>query len=344
MQSIDLNRSLFQGAVSLEPVGDGLKPWRIPYKEYVLFPPNGINKTAEISAGVRLTFASDTTTVQVEIAPAEAAVQLDLVCGDAPIMTRAVEPGATTVTFDGLAGGTKLIEIYLPQKAPTVVKALSIDESASWHIPELKQPKWITYGSSITQCSGAFSPAQTWPAIVARRSGLHLTCLGYSGNCHIEPMVARMIRDLEADIISLCLGINVYGGSSLNKRTFQAAVIGFVQIVREKHPDKPIVVMSPIWSPPREETKNTAGLTLVEMRADIEEAVRNMASLGDKHLHYVDGLTIFDEQSAEHLPDNLHPNGQGYAIMGDNFGAKVMEPLLAQYGLAGNQAVANGKD
>ena len=88
--------------------------------------------------------------------------------------------------------------------------------------------------------------------------------------------------------------------------------------------------------------KNTAGLTLVEMREEIEEAVRNMASLGDKHLHYVDGLTIFDEQSAEHLPDNLHPNGQGYAIMGDNFGSKVMEPLLAQYGLAGKHAVANG--
>jgi hypothetical protein len=342
MQSIELDRALFQGAVSLEQVGGGIKPWRIPYKEYALFPPNGINNTAHLSAGVRIGFASDTTSVTVEIEPVEVVVQLDLVIGKELVKTQIVEAGESVVTFDGLPGSEKLIEIYLPQKAPTVVKALRIDEGAGWHIPEDSRPKWITYGSSITQCNAAFSPARTWPAIVARRFGLHLTCLGYSGNCHIEPMVARLIRDLEADVISLCLGINVYGGNTLNKRTFQSAVIGFVQIIREKHPDTPIVLMSPIWSPPREDVKNTAGFTLIEMRAEIEEAIASMAALGDKHLHYVNGLTIFDEQSAEHLPDNLHPNGQGYAIMGQNFGDKAMQPLVESYGLIRGQAVTNG--
>ncbi|WP_176706870.1 hypothetical protein [Paenibacillus hemerocallicola] len=52
-------------------------------------------------------------------------------------------------------------------------------------------------------------------------------------------------------------------------------------------------------------------------------------------------MTIFDETSAEHLPDNLHPNGQGYAIMGQNFGDKVMEPIAEQYGLLEKRDVAN---
>lgn len=338
MQRIALDHSLFRGAVSLEPVGDGIKPWRIPYRDFALFPPNGIGGTAAHSAGVRLRFMSDTTSVTLELAPAEIPVQVDLVSGKEPVMTQQLEPGETAVRFERLPDRDKPIDLYLPQKSSAVVKSLGIDDGAAWRIPEASGPKWIAYGSSITQCGGAISPAQTWPAIVARRFGLDLTCLGYSGNCHLEPMVARMIRDLDADLISLCVGINVYGGGTLNKRTFQAAVIGFVQIVREKHPDTPIAVMSPIWSPPRETTTNAAGFTLSDMRAEVEEAVAAMAALGDKHLHYVNGLSVFDETLAEHLPDQLHPNGTGYTIMGASYGDKVMKPLLARYGLGGGQA------
>ncbi|MDF2923465.1 MAG: family lipase [Paenibacillaceae bacterium] len=334
MKSIMWDHSLFQGAVSLEQVAGGIKPWRIPYREYALFPPDGMGHTAHMAAGVRIRFASGTTNVTLELAPVEAVVRLDLVCGNEEPVTRQLEPGETIVTFRGLEKGEKVIEVYLPQNAPVIVKALYIDEGASWHIAEDCRAKWITYGSSITQCNGAFSPARTWPALVARRFGLHLTCLGYGGNCHLEPMVARMIRDLQADVISLCPGINIYGGGgSLTKRTFQAAVIGFVQIIRDKHPETPIVLMSPIWAPRCEETKNAVGFTLQEMRAEIGEAAAIMTALGDSHLHYVNGLAIFGASLAGHLPDQLHPNGQGYTLLGQNFGDTVMEQLVMQYGL-----------
>ncbi|MDF2725054.1 MAG: family lipase, partial [Paenibacillus sp.] len=275
MQPIPLDSSLFRGAVSLEPKeGGGLKPWRIPYKQVLLFPPNGINKTPESSAGVRLQFVSDTTAVRVEVAPYANPVKFDLVIGDS-LQTTVLQPGESAFGFEGLAGQSKQIEMFLPQGAEVTVKSISIDDGASWSAPADTRLKWITYGSSITQCGAAFSPAQTWPALVARRFGLDLTCLGFSGNCHLEPMVARLIRDLPADVISLCLGINVYGNGSLNKRTFQAAVVGFVQLIREKHPDTPLVLMSPIWSPPREDKKNVVDFTLKEMRLEIEEAFAN---------------------------------------------------------------------
>lgn len=340
MQNIAITESFFQGAVSLERVDGGIKPWRIPYKQFALFPPNGISGMAAMSAGVRLRFASNTTTVRLEIAPCGVPVQADLVLGDASIATSQLSPGETVFVFEQLPGEDKLIEIYLTQKAPTVMKSLTIDDGAVWRIPEVARPKWVAYGSSITQCSAAFSPAQTWPAVVARRFGLDLTCLGYSGNCHLEPMVARMIRDLPADVISMCLGINVYGHHSLNPRTFKAAVIGFVQIVREKHPDTPIALMSPIWSPPRETVKNAVGFTLVEMRTEIEEALDSMAALGDKHLHYVNGLNIFDESLAEQLPDNLHPNAEGYVTMGNNYADRAIGPLLDRYGLGRERAAS----
>lgn len=334
MQNITVNQSLFQGAISVEEINGGYKPWRIPYKQFLLFPPDGINGKAEMSAGVRLRFVSDTTSVRLEVAPVDVTVQADLVIGDELITTRPLNPGDSIFGFEKLPEGHKTIDIYLPQKAATIVKSLQIDDGAAWDIPEpANRPKWVAYGSSITQCNDAFSPAQTWPALVARRHGLDLTCLGYSGNCHMEPMVARLIRDSPADIISLCLGINVYGGATLSPRTFRSAVIGLVQIIREKHPSTPIAVMSPIYSPAREENKNAVGFTLIEMREEIEEAVSSMTALGDPHLHYVNGLSIFDETQVDNLPDDLHPNGPGYVTMGENYSRLVMEPLLKKYGI-----------
>ena len=79
-------------------------------------------------------------------------------------------------------------------------------------------------------------------------------------------MVARMMRDMPADFLSMKVGINIYGSGSLSERTFQSAIIGFVQIVREKHPETPFVVISPIFSSFRETTRNAVGFTLEDMR------------------------------------------------------------------------------
>ena len=44
---------------------------------------------------------------------------------------------------------------------------------------------------------------------------------------------------------------------------------------------------------------------------------------GDTNIHYVDGLEIFGPQDVHLLPDNLHPNAEGYALMGKRFLEKV---------------------
>ncbi|HEV2123154.1 MAG TPA: GDSL-type esterase/lipase family protein [Chloroflexota bacterium] len=178
----------------------------------------------------------------------------------------------------------------------------------------------------MTQCAAAASPTQTWTAIVARERGLNLTCFGFGGQCHIEPMVARLIRDLPADYISLCLGINVYGARSLTARTFRPAVLGFIAIVRERHPDIPLVVISPIVSAPRETEPNQAGLSLALMRQEIAEAVEALRAHGDEALHYVDGLRIFGPDLQHLQPDQVHPDAEGYRVLARNFLREVAVP------------------
>ena len=111
----------------------------------------------------------------------------------------------------------------------------------------------------------------------------------------------------------------------MNIRTFRPAVIGFVHIVREKHPDTPLVVISPIFSPPRETTPNAAESTLTQMRVEVVEAVDAMQDRGDTNLHYVNGLDLFGPDLAHLLPDDLHPNAEGYKVMGQNFVDRVVQ-------------------
>jgi hypothetical protein len=59
---------------------------------------------------------------------------------------------------------------------------------------------------------------------VTRARGWDLTCLGYGGQRHLDPLIACTIRDRYADLISMCVGINIYGQGSLNVRTFLPAV------------------------------------------------------------------------------------------------------------------------
>ena len=319
-------RLSWQGAISFNDTEDWRMPWRLPYGKISLFPPDALRERAAMPAGVRISCRTDTDFIAGHIEPftdaEEDCSSIDLYC-DSEYLGSVQLSGIRTFRFDDLPVGEKIVELWPPQHVEFRLKGLEFSDGASIKPYEDTRPKWITYGSSITHCRAAASPSFTWPAIAARERGLNLTCLGYGGNCHLEPMIARMIRELPADFLSMKVGINIYGSESLSPRTFQSAIIGFVQIVREKHPDTPFVVISPIFSPPRETTTNAVEFTLADMRQEVAEAVQAMKDNGDSNLHYVNGLELFGEDLAHLLPDDLHPDAEGYKIMGKNFAQKV---------------------
>ena len=313
----DAPQLTWQGAISLQKTEDWIMPWRTPHSAHVLFPEPLLERSA-MPAGVRISFRSNTTQVSGSIVPQNESGMLDLCC-DGELIDAIDLKQKESFAFKGLSDGEKLIELWLPQFGQFQLRSLEIDDNATLEAFTDTRPRWITYGSSITQCRAAASPTQTWPAVVARTHGLNLTCLGYGGQCHLDAMVARMIRDLPADYISMCLGINIQGASSLGPRAFRPAIIGAVQIIREKHPDIPIVLMSPICCPPREENPNTVGFHLKKMREEVQAAAEALQAHGDTQIHYVDGLSVFGADFVHLLPDDLHPDAEGYRVMGKNF-------------------------
>jgi len=321
----DANLSWY-GAVSLEQSDRWVMPWRIPFQEKGLFD-EGLVGHAAAPAGVRVAFRSDTTSVLGRIEPDKGLSKIDLCCDGA--LAGTVElAGRKEFRFEGLPAGEKLIELWLPPTGSFRLKAIELSDGAAVEPFEDNRPRWITYGSSITHCAGAESPTQTWPAIVARKHNLNLTCLGFGGQCHLDIMIARLMRDLPADFISMCVGINIYGAASLSVRTFRNSIIGFVKILRERHAEIPIAVMSPILAPAYETTPNAVGFTLQAMRQEVCMAVEALKAHGDRNVHYVDGLEVFGPQQEDLLADGVHPSARGYKVLGENFLHAAAVPLF----------------
>ena len=203
------------------------------------------------------------------------------------------------------------------------------------------QPKWVHYGSSISHGAEADQPIGTWPAVVARNLGLDLFSLGLAGSANLELFVAQVMAGLPADLITLKLGINTVNGSHLTRRVFIPAVHSFLDALRITHPTIPLVVISPIYCPAHETNPGptqggingkigslpdrdepwVGNLTLEMIRELLQRIVVRRE---DPHLHYLNGLEVFGPGDVALLPDGLHPNSEGQALMG----RRVTELLL----------------
>ena len=293
MKSVDITADFFEGIVSVEQVEGGWKPWRLPHDQQLLFPSpdDALLGRAQNCSGVRLRFETSAVQIQltvdvgVEVNPTTGrdAFVFDATIDGELIQSVPVKPGETEVVFHDLPTGNKTIEIWFPQDSPVVLRELSIGDDSFCKVTEDSRPRWVTYGSSLTHCVRAHSPARTWPAILARQYGLNVTNLGYGGQCCLDPMLGFVIRELEADFITLKLGINCIGAGHLSARTYPANAIGLVRVIRDAHPETPIVLVSPIGHPPTETTPNSVGYTISGMRRDLKDVAERLVAAGDAH-------------------------------------------------------------
>ncbi|MFC9770075.1 MULTISPECIES: GDSL-type esterase/lipase family protein [unclassified Pseudarthrobacter] len=322
-----------------------------------------LTKANSTTSGVRLEFLTDAAWLELDLTftresaawrwrPLQAAV-ISLTTSDGHAESRDFHEGDVLETFpDGSstltpgAPSTARFEIPGPRQERTVTLWLPHRGSARLHGLRSERPlqpaprtgpRWVHYGSSISQSSHAEAPLGVWPVVAARTLGLDLYNLGLAGSAHLDQFVARTIRDQPADLITLKVGINIINSASLRRRTFAPALHGFLDTVRDGHPETPLVLISPIFCPEHEDAPGPSRLvdgkflatdlprkpgdgllTLRDARSILAEAVGER-STSDPNLHYLDGLRLFGSADAHLLPDLLHPNDEGYRLIGERF-------------------------
>jgi len=362
--------ALVRGAAWTERTARGLRPHRLPaWVGRQLGDPQLAAMEAQPS-GVRLAFATEATAVEVVLHPTRLAYRqverprgaVDLVVDGAVLASEpltggdaietdlatgasALLPGAPqTVVLAGLPAGDTTVEVWLPHNESVEVVALRADAPVR-PAPD-DRPVWVHHGSSISQGSNAATPAGTWPGVAARLGGVDLRNLGLGGSALVDPATARVIRDAPADLISVALGINVVNLDGMRRRTFEAAVHGFLDTVRDGHPDTPLVLVTPIFCGIHEDTPGPGAFDPAELAAGrvrfvatggddlsngrltlrvVRDALAAVAGrrTDDPHLHLLDGLSLYGEAdaAAHPLPDELHPDAATHRLIGERFAA-----------------------
>jgi lysophospholipase L1-like esterase len=363
----------FRGALELEATAAGILPRRLPAWTRAQYQDPSMERQVTSPSGVRLALRTSAATIELDVLttvqqwpdqaePPTDAGAFELVIDGETVQTHRAPVGdilkiadfhavgeripgpVGTVRFEGLPARDKDVEIWLPHQARTELVALRADAPvASPTTTGLR--RWVHHGSSISQCGEAATPTGIWPAVAARLARVDVVNLGLGGNCYLDPFVARTIRDAPADLISLKLGINLTSRSAFRTRTFSPTVHGFLDTVREGHPDTPLLVVSPIICPALEDRPGPAewgpdgrqdadggpddiargALTLTIVRAELRRIVAERAE-HDSNLHYLDGLALFGPADAPGLPDGLHPGPDGYRLIGERFAALAFGP------------------
>ena len=225
--------------------------------------------------------------------------------------------GSGTVELDG-EGDLTWVETadrsigYLPAKPGVRVVSVGGDVE-----PAPPQPRWLAYGDSITEGWVTSTPAAAWPAVVGREYGLDAINMGYAGAARGEIASAEHVAELPADVITVAHGTNCWTMTPHTAAMVAEGLRAFLDVVRQGHPETPIVVVSPIVRPDAETTPNRLGATLQDLRRAIEDVA---AARADVEL--VPGAELV---RADQLPDGIHPGDEGHAAI-----AAAVGPVLAK--------------
>ena len=339
---------LLEGHVDVRRRPGAVQPLRLPFAESTFYDP--FNRwVASTAAGVRLRFRTDSRSVRLTATQHLASTAVggerrgayDLFVDGKPFARAWGEGGALmaptggltgdpaiTVDLEGLPAGDKAVELWLPQAATVSITGLMIDDDASLAPAPDRRPRIVFHGSSITHDMEAEGPAATWPAVASNLAGVNHLNLGWGGSCLLSGQAARIIRDQRADAIVLKLGINVHPDGQMKERVFADSAHAMISIIRERHAGTPMVVISPIFSAARDEAGSAGGPSLARMREVLSEVVKTRIAAGDGAIRYLSGLELFSAADAHLLPDDLHPNTEGYRLMGERFYEKVLSSLL----------------
>lgn len=364
-----ITADLLRGALELETTPDGVLPHRLPASAREQCPDGQILMAESQPSGVRLAFRSRATIIELETRPTKMVYAgaprrpdgvYDLLI-DSRLTSQGIASGGNirtidvttgsvdteygstgTVRFDDLSSDFKTIEIWLPHTETTELVSLRADTPIE---PTLDSGRrvWLHHGSSISHGSNAASPSTTWPAIAASAGDVELINLGFGGSALLDPFVARTMRDTAADLISLKIGINLVNTDLMRLRAFIPAVHGFLDTIREGHPDTPLLVISPILCPIHEETPGPCALDLstgdvrfvatgdpsevpagkLTLRVIREELSRIVAerAAADSHLNYLDGRDLYGEADFAETPlsDALHPDPAAHRHIGERY-------------------------
>jgi lysophospholipase L1-like esterase len=193
------------------------------------------------------------------------------------------------------------------------VLQIGLEEGARLEAPEpFRFPgKIVIYGTSITQGGCVARPGMAYSNILSRKLDARFVNLGFSGSGKGEPALAHLIDEIP-DVSFIILDYEANAGV-----TIRNTLGPFVDILREKHPRTPILIMSKIHYARQAKEYRKTYKEYIALRDFQRDFVKERRKGGDAHIWFLDGSQVLGEDFDECTVDGVHPTDLGsYRIAG----------------------------
>ena len=309
--------------------------WRLPARSQEAFPKEVWNLSLDPTGG-RIRFRTDSSTVSLRLEwphpPGMSNMHsfgqsgVDLYVRNTYIGTAVPDKDAAPgkvyehIYFNGQPRVMRDITIYLALYSPVKVLEIGFDQNATIELatPFAVAAPVVFYGTSITQGGCASRPGMSYEAILGRRLNLNHINLGFSGNGKGEAAVARAVAEIDAAAFVLDFAQNNSDVDSLAQ-----VYDPFIGLLRERHPDTPIVSITPIYAA----SEMTGSQRNEQMRALIRKVVSRRIAAGDTHLQLVEGTDLLGPSRVDGLVDGTHPNDLGFQWMAEGLAERLRKML-----------------
>ena len=193
--------------------------------------------------------------------------------------------------------------LYLPLYDGIDSLYVGAPEGSVIEAPAVAKPAYdrpvVMYGTSILQGGCASRPGMAHTSIISRKLDREVINLGFSGNAHLDPEVARLMAAVKNPACFVLDFVPNCKAERINEKGE-----AFFRILRDAHPDVPIVFVENPFFPHAivdEETRSN----IKENNGALKNLYLKMKKEGQKKLYYItnDGMTGDDGES---FVDGVH--------------------------------------
>jgi lysophospholipase L1-like esterase len=220
----------------------------------------------------------------------------------------------TAVIIDHMAGELMEYLLYLPLYDGLANLEIGVQPSAVIGNPEINTPKKekpvVFYGTSITQGGCASRAGMAYPNQLSRMLDRQIVNLGFSGNGQLDPEIAEFMAEIDAS----CFVMDCLPNVSIAQMKEKYA--RFVEIIREKKPYVPILMVETILFPHMYYDQTVYSL-LQEKNATLQKIFAEQKKRHDRNIYYVKGDRLIGNDS-EGTVDGVHLTDLGFLRMSQN--------------------------
>lgn len=223
----------------------------------------------------------------------------------------------------GVALEGKMYEymMYLPLYDGINWLEIGVDSGAVIEYPKVNNPvdkrKIVFYGTSVMQGGCCTRPGMTQSSILQRRLGIECVNLGISGEGKLWPNNARWLANMDANIGCFVLD------PLMNNTKEMVDTMGenFVRIVREAHPNVPIIMCAGQYQP--QEKFDTHLREYNPVRNEIwHQIYLKLKKEGWKDLYWMEERD-YNGEMTDGTVDGAHLSDLGFVIYAD-----LVEPYI----------------